>query len=796
MLLNNLKIALRNLLRYKSFSIINILGLTIGLTLFLAITLYIMDEFSFDRFHTKKDRIYRAVITAEYDGQVNKWGRVPNRVATTAQQEIPEIEKATRYFHHNFGDIAFLSTDDEKFSETQLFYADPELFDIFSIEFVQGNPDQPLSKPGSIVISESAAKKYFAKTDPIGKTITVNNNLSFEVTGVYRDFPGNSSLKANLIASFASNWFGREQNQSWGNASFESFFLLHDGVSKATIDNKIEEMLGRHLEKENRWYTISLQPLLDIHLKSGDLNTSFDRTTYGDINQVKILIALALIILLIAAVNYMNMATALSQRRNKEVGISKTLGATTSLLNKKFYFETGLFVLLAITLSMVLFTTLLPFFNELTGKQVTTVFLSSNLFWTGFVLVGIILTVLAGSYPAWYLSSFSPKAALQKVTTAGTQVMIRKGLVVFQFTVSMVLIVTTIVFYRQMNYIQNKKLGYEPEQVVAIMTSATRDQELIRTLKTEFESLAEVKQVSRSQAYPGIGTSGYTIRHERNEQNGASIYTTRATHEVLDVLGIKLLAGRSLPELKDPNDTTIQVVLNKSAVDYLQLTPEEAIGRQVFIFNNAPAEVVGVTEDFHFASMHQKIGPYCFNNHTDNGYIYLLVKVETNNLMETISTLESTYKKIIPAAFDYTFIDDRMAGLYKAEQKLANVVLTASVIAIFIACLGLYALAAFTAEQRTKEIGIRKVMGASVSQLVTLLSKDFLMLVMIAVVVGIPVSYYLSDRWLESFAYKTSIGISVFILAGSLSLLIAWITVGFESVKASLSNPVNSLRNE
>lgn len=293
MLLNNLKIALRNLVRYKSFSIINILGLTIGLTVFLAITLYIVDEFSFDRFHTKKDRIYRAVITAEYDGQVNKWGRVPNRVATTAQQEIPEIEKAARYFHHNFGDIAFLSTDVEKFTETQLFYADPELFDIFSIEFIQGNPDQPLSTPGTIVISESAAKKYFVETDPIGKTITVNNNLSFAVTGVYRNFPENSSLKANLIASFASNWFGREQNQSWGNASFESFFLLHEGVAKATIDNKIEEMLGRYLEKEDRWYTISLQPLLDIHLKSGDLNTSFDRTTYGDFNQVKILMALA-----------------------------------------------------------------------------------------------------------------------------------------------------------------------------------------------------------------------------------------------------------------------------------------------------------------------------------------------------------------------------------------------------------------------------------------------------------------------------------------------------------------------
>lgn len=796
MLLNYLKITVRNLLRYKSFSIINILGLTIGLTVFLAITLYVVDEFSYDRFHEKKDRIYRAVINAEFDGQENKWGRVPNLLAPTAKQEIPEIEKAARYFHHNFGDMAFLSTENEKFTETQLYYADPEFFDIFSVDFVQGSQGKALSKPGTIVISQAAAKKYFGDTDPIGQTITVNNELSLEVTGVYRDFPHNSSLQANLIASFASNWFGQERNQSWGNASFESFFLLHEGANQATVDSKIEEMLSKHIEKENRWFTLSLQPLTDIHLRSGDLNASFDRTAYGDINQVKILIALALIILVIAAVNYMNMATAQSQRRNKEVGISKTLGATTSLLNRKFYFETGLFVVLAMTLSMALFTVVLPFFNELTGKQVTTVFLNSNLFWMSFVLVGVILTLLAGSYPAWYLSSYSPKAALQKVTTAGSQALVRKGLVVFQFTVSMVLIVSTIVFYRQMNYIQNKKLGYEPEQVVAVMTSGTHDQALIRSLKTEYEKLPEVKGVCRSQSYPGIGTSGYTIKRERNVQEGASILTTRATHEILDILGIKLLAGRSLPETKDPGDTTLQVVLNKSAVDYLQLTPDEAIGRPVFIFGDKPAEVVGVTEDFHFTSLHQKIGPYAFNNIPDNRYIYLLVKVETKNLPETINKLESVYKNLIPAAFEYTFIDDRMAELYKSEQKIAHFVLAASGIAIFIACLGLYALAAFTAEQRTKEIGVRKVMGASAAQIVTMLSNDFLKLVAISVVLGIPVGYYLMNKWLEGFAYKTTIGITVFILAGSLSLVIAWITVGFESLKASLANPVNSLRNE
>jgi putative ABC transport system permease protein len=793
---NTLLLALRSLARYKFFSFINIFGLTIGLTVSLGISLYVIDEFSYDRYHEKKDRIYRAIITATFDGQSNKWGNVPNLVAPTARQDIPEVETAARYFHHNFGDLAFLSTENEKFSETDLFYADPELFNIFSIDLIRGDKMTALTRTGTVVLSERAAKKYFGDADPMGRVITVNNNLPLEVTGIYKDFPVSSSLQANLIASFSSHWFGKPESQSWGNASFESFLLLREGASRQAVDEKIENTLARHIEKENRWYTIALQPLQDIHLKSGDHQITFSNRVYGDIQQLNILMALAVVILIIAAVNYMNMATAQSQRRNKEVGISKTLGATTHQLSRKFYIETLVFVLLSMLLSLAAFSALLPLFNELTGKQLTMDFIRTEWFWIGFASVTVTLTLLAGSYPAWYLSSFSPKEALQKKASAGSQLLIRKGLVVMQFTASLVLIVCALVFYQQMNFIRTKKLGYQPEQVIAVMTSATRDANLINTLKTEIESLADVKKVSRSQSYPGNGTSGYTLRQDRDATNGASIYTTRATHEILDVLGIKLLAGRALPEQKDPKDTTIQVILNKSAVDYLQLTPEEAIGRQVHIFNSSPAEVVGVTEDFHYASMHQAIGPYCFNNNFDNSYVYLLVKVETTNLTETVNKLEGIYKKIIPAAFEYTFIDDRMAELYQTEAKMSRVVLVASVLAIFIACLGLYALAAFTAEQRTKEIGIRKVMGATIPQLITLLSKDFIILILFAIAIGLPAGYYLMNRWLEDFAYRTTIGISVFVSAALVSLIIAWITVSIESVKAARSNPVDTLRNE
>ncbi len=798
MLVNYFKIALRNVARYKSFSIINILGLTLGLTAFLAITLYVVDEFSYDRYHENSDRIYRAVLAADFDGQTNKWGAAPNKLVPTALTDIPEVEKAARYFHHNFGDLAFISTETEKFSETNLFFADPALFDIFTIPFVKGDASSALVRPGTVVLSEQAVTKYFGNADPIGKLLTINNSQPLEVTGVYKNFPPASSLQANMIASFSSNWFGEERNQSWGNASFDSYFLLREDATQQAVNEKINALLKRHIPEEDQWFSISLQALTDMRLKSGDLNASFDRRPYGDYGQVKILSALAIIILLIAAVNYMNLTTAQSQRRNKEVGISKTLGATYAHLSGKFFFEAFLYILIAMIISLIVFTMFLPVYSSLTGKLITMSFVSTGWFWIGFAALAILLTITSGSYPAWYLSSFSPKAAIQRTASSGSQVMIRKGLVVVQFAVSMILIVSTLVFYRQMQYIQQKKLGYEPEQVLAIMTTAAKDGTQIQSLKTEYENLSEVVSVARTQSFPGKGTSMRNIVREGAEGDGAPLLTNRATPEILDVMNIKLLAGKTLPSTKDPGDTTIQVVLNKAGVDYLGLTPEEAIGKWVNIqgFYGA-TEVVGVMDDFHFTSLHQKIGAFCFHNSfRTEGYNYLLVNVNTTNLTSTVQHLESIFKKTIASPFEYTFLDQHLNSLYRSEQNLAQVVLLFSGLAIIIACLGLYALAAFMAEQRTKEIGIRKVLGASVPQLVALLSREFMLLVIIAIGIGIPVGYYIMDQWLQGFAYKTTITLWVFVLAALLSVGIAWLTVSFESIKASLANPTKSLRNE
>ncbi|MCU0420818.1 MAG: ABC transporter permease, partial [Cyclobacteriaceae bacterium] len=756
MLKNYLTIVWRHSVRNTSFSIINVAGLAIGLTAFLAIGLYVADEWSYDRFHANKDRIYRAIIAADFDGQINKWGGAPNLLATTATREIPEVEKAARYFHHNFGDISFLSTTTEKFAETNLFYADPELLDIFDVALLRGSKDRVLSRPNTVMISESTAAKYFKEKDPIGQSIGVDNELQLEVTGVYRDFPSHSFLQAKLIASFASNWFGQDKNQSWGNASFDTFFLLREGVPQATANAKIEDMLARNISADRRWYTISLQPLLDIRLHSGELNSTFDRRNYGDAAQVKILMALAIIVLLIAAVNYMNLSTAQSQKRNKEVGVAKTLGATLLQLSGRFYAEAAWYVGVAMSLTLVLFVLLLPVFNSLSGKNIDLNFFVQPAFWGVFLLVWLSLTAMAGAYPAWYLSSFSPKSILQKTAASKGQTTVRKGLVIFQFSISMVLIICTVVFFQQMSFIRNKKLGYQPEQVIAVMTTAAKADQAL-AVKTAYEGLPEVKSVARTQSYPGIGTSMRSILREGDTGDGQALLTTRATHEVLATLNIALLAGSTLPLTKEPSDTTIQVIINESTANYLGVSPEDAIGKRVNIQGfDTPTEVVGVAEDFHYSSLHQQIGAFCFHNgNRTEPFNYLLVKVETDRLTDAMAKLQAAYQAVIPSAFEYTFLDQHLKNLYRAEENLSQVVLLFAGLAIFVACLGLYALAAFMAEQRTKEIGIRKVMGASELRLVGMLSQEFLWLVAIAFVIGIPLGYYVMDRWLTSFAYRT-----------------------------------------
>jgi putative ABC transport system permease protein len=791
------KIILRGLARHKTFSIINLSGLSIGLTCAILIAMYVVDEFSFDRYHSKADRIYQLATTATFQGQTQKWIGVPNLAGPTFQKEIPEVEKAVRLLPNNFSGKAFVSSDQVKSTENRLVFADAEIFSIISLPFVKGEPSNALARPHTVVVSEASAIKYFGTTDIIGKSLRIDRDtMDFEITGVMANAPSNTRFQYPVIATFNGSWFDQPGNQSWGNASFETYLLLHENVDAEVVRQKIAESLDRNIAKDNRWFTLDLHPLKEIHLQYADVQ-EINGAIKGDLGQLRILIGLGLIIIVIAAVNYMNLSTAQSQRRFKEIGINKTLGATGPQLARKFYMETAFFVFAALVISVMLVILTLPVFNSITGKQFYASALFSGWFVVAFGIAGIVLTLLAGIYPAQYLSSFSPREVLKGSGAGlGGNSSLRKGLVIVQFSISIILIISTLILFQQLRFIREKKLGYRPEQVVAIGTTGAENREQVNSLKSVLENLASVSAVARSQAYPGEGGSGRTLPALDGQGAGKNLTTVRATSEVLNVLGIELLAGRTLPE-KSAGDTTVQLVLNKTAVNFLGLTPDEAINRKIQVQGfEYGAEIVGVVDDFHFSSLRQPIGAYCFHNAKTEGYSVLLVKLVTSNLTETLAQIETEFKKIIPSAFVYTFLDQQLQTLYQSEQQLATVIFVFAALAIFIACLGLYALAAYTTEQRTKEIGIRKVMGATVTQLSAMLSRDFMKLVLISFVIAAPIGYFAMDQWLGGFAYRVDISLVILLTTGLAAVGIAWFTVGFESLKAARSNPIRSLRSE
>jgi len=797
MLYNYLKILFRGFVRNKTFSIINILGLSVGVTCALLIALYVVDEFAFESHQEKLNRIYMVSTEASWGGQTQKWTGVPNAAAPAIAREIPEVEKAVRVFAHEFGNLAFVSTDEVKSTEKVFGWADPEVFSVLSYKFLKGDPSTALTRPNTAVMSESAAKKYFGTTEALGKTITVDKFAPLEITGIYADPPATSRFQYPIIGSFPSHYFGDEKKQSWGNASFETYLLLMPGADPVDVESKIAAMLERNIPAEQRWLSLHLMPLKDVYIYLGDIQDFANpQGKRGDIGQIRILMGLGIIVILIASFNYMNLSTAQSQRRFKEIGISKTLGATSRQLARQFYTETAVFVLLAMLLSVFLAGLSLPMFNSITGKLITVSFLAQPWFWASFLFTWMTLSLVSGFYPALYLSSFSPKRVLKSTPEAGGGITLRKSLVVVQFSASIVLIISAIVLYQQLLFMRDKKLGYQPEQVLAILTTGTQNREQVASLKAAFEAMPEVVNVARSQSYPGAGASGRSIPPLTGGDDGKSLKTVRADHKVTDVLGINLLAGTTLPEVKAAEDTTIQVILNKATTDFLGLSPEESINRNVLIHGFGIVQIVGVMDDFHFTSMKEEIGAYCFHNARTEGLSHLLVKVKAGQLSETMKSLEATYKSIVPSAFEFTFLEQRLETMYRSEEQLAQIILLFASLAIFVACLGLYALAAYTTERRTREIGIRKTLGASVTQLTNMLSKDFIMLVMISFILAAPLAYYLMHAWLQEFAYRINLSLIIFAGAGILSLFIAWITVGFESIKAALMNPVESLRSE
>ena len=795
MLRTYIKIAWRQLQKNKLFGLVNIAGLAIGLTVSLMLFLYVRHETSFDRYHSKATAIYRVVLNAHIGESTERWAGCPNIAGPIFKKEISGVEEQARWLRHNFGQSANVSYGDKKFFEKNLYWADSSFTTLFDIPFVYGNPHDALNKPGAIIISESIAQKYFGKDNPLGKVLRIDNRTDCAITGVYKDFPANSTLDADLIGSFYTmEWMSR--NQGWGNASFETYLLLNKHTDIGKMEAAIQSVLDKYLSKEEQWFSFNLQPLTDIHLHSAGITAYTTRT--GDWKQVKILGLLALAILLIACINYMNLATARSQNRFRETGISKTMGASLQSLVARYYLETALYVLIAVVLSLVLMVAGLPLFNTLTNLQLSVNALADPVIITAITGITVMVILLSGSYPAFYLSRFNPKnlfhQTFSKSILAGR---LRQALVVVQFSASVILIIATLLFYRQLAFIRNKHLGFRPNEVVAITTTAAENADQLNSLQNEVRNLAGVEAVCRAQTYPGSEGSGRSLRRPGDHQHSLPLTTCRATDGFIETLGLRLLAGKSLPAGKALNDTTVQVVLNKKAIEYLGYTPEEAIGKKVEANLGDNAYIVGVIDDFHSKNLYQPLEAYAFHNARTEDRNYMLVKFSTTNIRNSIQQLEALYRKHVPnGAFECTFLDQFIQSLYTADRRMAKIVLLFSVLAIFIACLGLFGLAAFIAEQKTKAIGIRKVLGASSANIVLLLSANFIKLVFIAIVIAVPLGWWIMNRWLENYAYRITIGWSVFAITGIAVTAIALLTVAAHAVKAAVSNPVRSLRSE
>ncbi|CCG98110.1 Macrolide export ATP-binding/permease protein macB [Fibrella aestuarina BUZ 2] len=802
---NYLKIAWRSLLKNRLFTLLNSLGLAIGLAVALMLLLYATDELAFDKHHRNADRIARVNLNVSFDGQTQQWGNAPNMVGPTMKAQLPGVENQVRLLRHNFGQTAFVNSANREFAETKLYWADSTLFSVFDVPLLLGNPATALAGPNRVVVSQNTAHRYFGTQNPLGKILDVDHKHPLEITGVYPDLPATSSLDADLIGSFASvKWASEPSSQSWSNASFETYLLLRPNANVAQLERQMEAIVAKNVPKDNRFYSLYLQPLADIHLHSANLN-NVSSTRIGDARQVTILLLLAVVVLLIACINYMNLTTAQAQVRAKEVGINKVVGATRSQLIGRFYAETVLVVLVSLLLGIGVVIACLPLFNNIADKSLSVWTLLTPRMLLSLLGLGVGISLLAGLYPAFVLSGFSVRGLLQSSFRAGSGGgFLRRSLVVTQFVASLVLIISTLLFYRQLQFIQHRKLGYNPTQVVAITTAAAQNPDQVQALSNDLRALSSVDDISRVQVYPGGGGSGRSLSKPLDDGSQLQITSNRANSTFIKVLGLKLLAGKTLPAAKsdqpdtdNETDTTIQVVLNKTAVDFLGYTPEQAIGKIApGLFENR-AEIVGVVDDFHFESLHKPIGAYAFHNANTERRSYMLAKVRTQNLPETMRQLEATYRKNLPnSAFEFTFLDTYLNTLYRSEQRMAQVVLIFAGLAILIACLGLFGLATFTAEQRTKEIGVRKVLGASVGSIVALLSKDFLKLVLIAIVLAIPLAWWAISSWLADFAYRIDIEWWVFAGAGALVVFIALLTVSFQSIKAALMNPIQSLRSE
>lgn len=799
MIRNYIKIAFRNLLKHKSFSFINIIGVAIGLACFLLLTIYVKDELSYDRHNTNADRIYRLSRTfLSKDGTESlRLGHAAPPFGPLIKQDFPQVEEVTRMLETD----AIVRYGEHLFNEENLYAAEANLFKVFTFDVIQGNPASALVNPFSIMFSRPMAEKYFGKENPLGKTVRLDNLLDYTVTGVYEPLPAQATFHPNFLISFSTlndnRVYGAEGLQTnWGNNSFSTFLLLPKNYDPAKLVSAFPSFQNRHIDSNASTYSVlNLMKLSDIHLHS---HMDSEMEANGDIQYVYLFSAIAIFILLIACINYMNLATARSAKRAKEVGMRKVVGAMRSQLINQFLSESILLVCISLMLGMLIVAFCLPFLNEFTQKQLTLSALADPVFIVVLISITLFTGLVAGSYPAFFLTSFQPTSVLKgKIASALKNGKLRQTLVVAQFSIAVVLIISTAVVYSQMKYIQNYKLGYSKDQVILLQAagdSATNYEAISQQLK-ENSGITEVGRSSRIPSGRLLDSWGaYVMKGDSMAPTDISIKSLAVDEDFIPTYKIKMAAGRNFSK-QHPTDKAEGFVLNATAARLLGWkNPQEAVGNR-FGYGDIRGQIIGITEDYHFESLHQKVAPIVMFMHGNMRWIS--VQVSGGDITGSIAHIKKVWESRFPGKpFVYEFLDERFGRLYAREQTQQLLFGVFAGIAIFISCLGLLGLSMFMAELRVKEIGVRKVLGASVSNLVVLLSNDFLKLVLIAIVIASPIAWYGMHRWLQEFAYHTEISAWIFIAAGALSAGIAMLTISFQSIKAALKNPIASLKSE
>lgn len=809
MLKNYFKIAWRNLTSNKSFSLINIFGLAIGIACCLLIVLWVGDELSYDTWNEKADRIYRVSPEMNFGGAHNQYAVSPAPLAVILKTDFPEVETVVRF--RDYGS-SLIKRDILNFNESNITYCDSTLFDVFSIRMVKGNPRKALVNPNTVVLNETAVRKYFPNEEPIGQTLTFDNKIEYTITGVIKDLPDNSHFNFDFFVSLT----GEEEasNGIWTSNNFKTYFVLREGVDQVAFEAKVfphvaEKYLSPQLQQKigktyedmiqtGDFIKYHFQPLLDIHLTSDLIG---EHGPNGSVQYIWIFSTIALFILLIACVNFMNLSTARSTIRAKEIGVRKVLGSKRTNLMSQFLLESLLMTFTAFLIGILLAKLVLPYYNNLADKQLVLPYLNPS-FWGATIIAILVIGLLAGSYPAFYLSGFQPIKTLSgKLVEKRGSLNLRNGLVVFQFFIAALLIIGTLVINRQINFIQNKKLGFEKKQLL-ILDNVYVLGEQAHTLKKELLKHPQISKTTMSGFLPTPSWRNDSPICKTQQVGGETcrqIQMWSIDEDYIPTLGMELVAGRNFsPEM--PTDSNA-VIINETAAKMLGF--ENPIGqrlygsnRRVVIEKNMPMQtIIGVVKDFHFQSLRHNIGPLSFwlNPVPSN----IVLQVNTTSVSNLLADIERQWKTIAPGQpFTYRFMDESFENVYRSEKRISSLFTIFSGLSIFIACLGLFGLAAFSTERRTKEIGIRKVLGASTTNLVVLLSKDFLKLVLIALIIAIPLAWYLMNNWLQDFAYATSLDWWIFVVAGLLAILIAFLTVSFQSVKAAIGNPVDILYNE